>query len=58
MQGVRSSNLLGSIRKTQALPGFFSVWRTPCRGSGAPWGTQIPLFGARFGARLVAPKTA
>jgi len=58
MQGVRSSSLLGSIPKAQALPRFFSAWRTLCRGSGTPWITQIPLFGAQFGARLVAPKTA
>ena len=26
MQGVRSSSLLGSIKKAQASPGFFGIW--------------------------------
>ena len=35
MQGVRSSSLLGSIKKAQARPGFFGIWRRPSSRSPA-----------------------
>ena len=50
MQGVSGSNPLGSIKRSQARPGFFNVWRSLGRGSDAPRYNHLPLFGSRFGA--------
>ncbi len=32
MQGVSGSNPLGSIKRSQARPGFFNVWHTATTG--------------------------